>query len=98
MSKIISILKHKLITRDILWTEMDDSLPASDQEVIFYNKYIDEYRVCTLEKLEKDFKFVRTHFGDIIDEPSDEEWVDYQLLHTFHPTHWTPAPLPPYDL
>ena len=76
---------------------MDDQAPAPDLLVIFYNKFIDEYRICTYDKLEQDFRYMRANFGDLMDESTGDDWVDYQLLHTFQPTHWTNAPLPPYE-
>lgn len=98
MKKVVEFLTYNIYTqKDAHWRSVEEDPPPADLLVIFYNIFLDEYRVTTLEKLEEDFKFIRTHFGDLIDEKTGDEEVDYQLSHTFHPTHWMVAPQPPFS-
>jgi hypothetical protein len=100
MSKIVPYdFKYKIYTlkNQTVWFSFEEEPPPPNLRCIFYNKFLDEFRVTTLNKLEEDFKFVRQNFGDLIDESTEDEYVDYYLANTFHPTHWTIAPVSPID-
>lgn len=100
MTKIVKYnFKYRLYTLNTktVWFSFDDEPPPPELPCIFYNKFLDDYRVSTFEQLEEDFKFVRQNFGDLIDESTGDSFIDYQLAHTFHPTHWTPRPDPPLN-
>jgi hypothetical protein len=91
MTKIIPLKMYKLITRDVVYTAAEEGLPPPDSLTTFYNKFTDEYRTCTLDQLEQNFRYVRSEFGDLIDESTGDDWVDFQLTQAFLFTHWTPA-------
>lgn len=95
MTKIIPYnFKNRVYTINThtVWFLMDEEPPPASLPCIFYNKFLDEYRISTLDQLEADFKFIRNNFGELIDEKTDDDYVDYHLANTFHPTHWTIRP------
>lgn len=91
---MVDFIKYKISLDEDIWNSFDD-LPPQDLKCIFYNLFLDEYRICTIDKLEDDYRFIRDNFGDLIDEDTGNQTVDYYLKNTFHPTHWTIAPTPP---
>ena len=90
--------KNKIYTiSNKTWYSFDNEPPPSDLLCVFYNKFLDSYRVCTYDELEEEFRFIRNNFGDIMDDTTEDAYTDYYLAHCFHPTHWTFAPIPPID-
>ena len=92
MTKIIPLSQVQVKYLNDEWIDIEEGLPPSGVRVLFYNGFLDELKVCSLDELEENFKFMRQHFNQFID---DEDYISYYVKHTFKPTHWKKAPYRP---
>jgi hypothetical protein len=95
MNKIVSLNFHDLPfkLKDCEWYYVDETPPPPHLRAIFYNIFSDEWRISTFDELENDFRTFCQEFGELI--AKDDPYIDYQISHSFHPTHWTPGPKKP---
>lgn len=92
MTKIIPLSDIQVRYLNDEWICLDEGFPPPDVKMLFYNEFLDEFKVCTLNEIEENFKFFRQNFNEYI---QDKDYVSYYVQHTFKPTHWKRAPVRP---
>lgn len=78
------------------WIALDDQLPPDpEQQVFFYNAYLDIFLVASMDGLEESFKKYQANVEEFLSYASDDVTVVNWIKHRYSFTHWTTLPAPP---
>lgn len=70
--------------------------PEADKRYTFFNAHLDDFRIDTLEGIERNFKRFHQHHA-LTDEDADNEAMQRLFKYYHRWTHWQEAPEPPRD-